>query len=195
MASPISFHDLMARLQAGDSAAAAQLYDRFSQQLIALARSRLDGLIRRKVDPEDVVQSVYKSFFVRFEAGQFELANWNSLWGLLTRITLRKCGHQLEHFRAAKCDLRKEVQPNLEDSMPSWQAMAREPTPSEAAVLAETVEQLMRSVSNPIQREIISLSLQGYHPAEISEQINRSERTVHRTLRSVREWLDKRQIA
>jgi len=184
----------MARLHAGDKMAADQLYHRFSQQLIALARSRLDGLIRKKVDPEDVVQSVYKSFFLRYQAGQFELANWNSLWGLLTRITLRKCGHQVEHFHANKRDIRQEVraQPAVEDSAAGWEAIAREPTPAEAAALAETVEQLMR-VLKPRQRDIVALSLQGHKPAEISQQIGRSERTVQRVLGDVKEWLEKRQ--
>src|SRR5690242_9456367 len=61
VASEPSFADLMARLRAGDDAAAAALFQRFATRLIALARGRLDGLVRRKVDPEDVVQSVFRS--------------------------------------------------------------------------------------------------------------------------------------
>ena len=40
------------------------------------------------------MQSVFKSFFVRQGQGQFELDNWDSLWGLLVRITLRKRNHK-----------------------------------------------------------------------------------------------------
>ena len=46
------------------------------------------------------------------------------------------------------------------------EAIDREPTPLEAAVLAETVEQMMRGLE-PDDRTIIELSLQGYTAAEI----------------------------
>src|SRR4051812_43687956 len=45
-----------------------QTLNRFTHQLIGLARQRLYGLLRARVDPEDVVQSVYKSFLLRYGA-------------------------------------------------------------------------------------------------------------------------------
>ena len=44
---------------------------------------------RQKVDPEDVVQSAFRSFFTRQAAGQFDVASWDDLWGLLVVITVR----------------------------------------------------------------------------------------------------------
>jgi hypothetical protein len=52
-----------------------------------LARTHLDGKLRQKVDPEDVVQSVYKSFFRRLEADQVEMIDWDSLWYLVCERT------------------------------------------------------------------------------------------------------------
>src|SRR5581483_7579718 len=85
-----SFRELMSQLRAGDETAAGEVFQRFAQRLIGLARTHLDSWIRQKEDPEDVVQSVYKSFFARYGEGQFRVANWNDLWSLLTLITLRK---------------------------------------------------------------------------------------------------------
>ena len=56
MADERSFDDLMARLRAGDADAARSVFERYTERLIALARSRLGKRLRQKVDPEDVLQ-------------------------------------------------------------------------------------------------------------------------------------------
>jgi RNA polymerase sigma-70 factor (ECF subfamily) len=187
-----SFHDVMARLRAGDPDAAAAIFHRFAGRLIGLARTRLDSRLRQKVDPEDVLQSVYKSFFLRHAEGQFELHNWDSLWALLTVITVRKCGQWIDHFHTGGRDVTREVTPTPanDSSPPSWKAFAREPTPSEVAMLAETVEQLLRNLSER-EREIVSLALQGYTAPEISERLGRPERTVYRVVERARKHLQR----
>jgi hypothetical protein len=65
--------------------------ERFASRLIALARAELDSRIRQKVDPEDVLQSVYKSFFRRHAEGEFDLDGWDRLWAVLATITINKC--------------------------------------------------------------------------------------------------------
>jgi RNA polymerase sigma-70 factor (ECF subfamily) len=190
-----SFDDLMARLRAGDQDAAAQIFQRFAGRLIALAHSRLDGAVRKKVDPEEIVQSVYMSFFVRFADGQFVLDGWGSLWALLTVLTVRRCGRQIEYFHAACRDVTRELSPGAfpDGAHPSWQMIARDPSPQEAAVLTEVVEELMRALEEGPHRDIVSLSLQGHKPVEIAGEIGCTERTVQRVLRRVKEWLLERQ--
>src|SRR5262245_10583924 len=135
-----SFADLMARLRAGQDDAATQVFDRFASHLVELARKHLDAQVLQKVDPEDVLQSVFRSFFARYPSGQLGgFASWDNLWAMLVVITLRKCGRQMDYFHAACRDVRREVagQPN-----PDGSALAGggdEPTPSEAAMLTETV--------------------------------------------------------
>jgi RNA polymerase sigma-70 factor (ECF subfamily) len=188
MAADASFDDLMARLRAGDDEAAAEVFRRFARRLIGLARSRLDHLIRQKVDPEDILQSVYKSFFVRHAQGNFDLDGWDSLWGMLTVITVRKCDYRRKYFRAARRDVEREAVANHPAGAP-FDAVARDPTPSEAARLAETVEQLMRELTGR-EQDILALSLQGCDVPAISEQVGRTERTVQRVLKRVRERLE-----
>jgi RNA polymerase sigma-70 factor, ECF subfamily len=60
-----SFAALMTDLRLGEQAAAETVFSRYAQQLIALARTKLDQRLQQRVDPEDVIQSVYKSFFLR----------------------------------------------------------------------------------------------------------------------------------
>src|SRR5262249_55483126 len=83
-------------------------------------------------------------------------------------------------------DVQREAGPaaNGEDSHAGWEAIAREPTPAEAAQLTDTVEQLMRDLDER-DRPVLSLSLQGYTVPEIAAQVQRIERTVYRALERI----------
>jgi RNA polymerase sigma-70 factor (ECF subfamily) len=188
-----SFADFLNRLQAGEDVAAQELFARFTHQLVALALRHIDGGLRHKVEPEDLVQSVYKSFFLRFGAGNLELLNWNSLWGLLTLITVRKCAERAAYHRAARRDAAREVAPPRGDEATPWlDPLGREPTPLEAAVLSETIEQLLAGLDE-VERPILELSLQGYTTREISERLGRAERTVRLLREGVRHRLERMQ--
>lgn len=179
------FDDLISRLRAGDPSAAAEVFEQFSRRLIALARTRLEGAVRRKVDPEDVLQSALRTFFRRHGRGEFELTGWDGLWSLLSVITLRKCGHVLEHYRAECRDVGRESAP---PPTADWLALAREPTPAEAVCLGETVQALLRDKSTR-DRRIVELLLQEEPNRAIGEGLGCSERTVERVRRRLREEL------
>ena len=96
-----SFQELIEQLRAGDNAAATEVFNRFARRIVGLARQQLHAALRSKVDPEDVLQSVFRSFFNRQREGRFAIENWDSLWGLLALITVRKCCTVATHFQAA----------------------------------------------------------------------------------------------
>jgi RNA polymerase sigma-70 factor (ECF subfamily) len=186
-----SFVEFLARLRGGDDAAARELFARFAHQLIALALQHIGAGLRHKVDPEDVVQSVYKSFFVRYGDGNLDLVGWNSLWGLLTLITVRKCAERAAYHRAACRDAAREVSPLPgEEAAPWLEPLGREPTPLEAAVLSETVERLFAGLDEE-ERPVLELSLQGYTTREISERLGRAERTVRLLREGIRHRLER----
>lgn len=190
---PDSFTEFLTRLQAGDDLAAQELFERFSRQLIALALRHLEARLRRQVDPEDVVQSAYKSFFFRYGAGKLDVANWNSLWGLLTLITVRKCAERAAYHHAARRDIAREVSPPHPDEGAPWlEPFSREPTPVEAAVLSETVERLLAGLDAD-ERPILELGLQGHTTREISERLGRAERTVRLLREGIRHRLERMQ--
>ena len=190
MAEESSFDELLERLRKGEEDAARQIFEQYAKRLVGLARVHLDSSVRRKVDPEDVAQSVFKSFFVRIREGQFDLENRDSLWNLLVVITLRKCGHKVRDLHRQRHDIRKEVVPRGADdeSASSWQALAPGPTPSEAAILAETVDQVFADLKER-ERQIVELYLQGYEIAEIQAHVRRSEYTVRDVLKRLRKRL------
>lgn len=191
MSTSDSFASWMARLRAGDQNAATCMVDEFTRRLMGLARRRLPAPLRSKVDPEDVVQSVFRSFFTRQADGQFEMTDRSALWNLLAMITLRKCGHRVDHFLAACRDVTREVTPPpAADSAESWEALGREPTPVEAAMLLETIEHLMRTLDER-DRSVLEMSLQGHNVQEISEQLCCAERTIERSQQRIRQNLVK----
>src|SRR4051812_39163412 len=183
-----SFPDLMERLRSGDDDAARKVFDRFARRLVAVARRRFDWRLAHRVDPEDVVQSAFKSFFIRHREGTLQLEDWDGLWSLLTLITPRKCVDRVEYFRAERRDVRREATGTEGPDQPWQLALDREPRPEEAAALAETVEQLFQAVSDD-DRPILELSLQGYTAAEIGIRLGRALRSVQRIREQIRKRL------
>jgi RNA polymerase sigma-70 factor, ECF subfamily len=183
---------LMDRLRTGEDAAAREVFVRFAARLAGLARRHLDGRLAVKVDPEDVVQSAYKSFFLRQREGELDVGSWDGLWGVLTVITLRKCADRAAYYHAEKRDVARETRANTESTPAVYDlALDREPNPEEAAALAETVEALFRSIEDADERAILELSLQGHTATEISEQLGRAERSVRRLRERVRKRLER----
>src|SRR5262245_43993565 len=126
------------RVSAANAGGAAE-FERFTRRLIGLARAQLDERLQHKIEPEDVVQSAYKSFFLRYGDGALAAEGWDGLWGLLTTITLRKCADRVRYHRAECRDVNREAAAPAGEGLEPWrEAVGREPTPEEAAGLAET---------------------------------------------------------
>ncbi len=191
MAIDPSFSAVISRLRAGDEEAAAEIFRRYVDRLIALASRQLDTRFRAKADPEDVVQSVYNSFFRRERDNRspYDLSDWEGLWSLLATITIHKCFNRKEFWRAARRDVGREAVPGPDpDSGPCWDAIDRGPTPLQATVLSDTLEELIRRLA-PSQRVMAELSFQGYTAPEVAHRCGCSERTVARVLRRIRDLL------
>ncbi|WP_254508372.1 RNA polymerase sigma factor [Anatilimnocola floriformis] len=167
--------------------------ERFSDQLIRMARKHLGGRLENKVDPEDVVQSAYKSLLLRYGDAGLGAESWQGLWGLLTTITVRKCADRARYHQAEKRDVRREAAAAPADGFSPWMAaVSREPTPEHAAMLSEVMADLFNRLEAD-ERTMIELSLQGFSTQEISEQTGRAERSVRRLRERVRKFLERQQ--
>lgn len=188
----IPFQRLMNDLRDGDPNAAREVFEKFTRRLAGLAAANLPDMIKPKVDPEDIAQSVLRTFFRRHVEGQFEPKNWDNLWTLLAKIAIRKCGHQIEHLYAARRDVRRDASPpstSPDQSTLSWVPADPSPSPEEAAVFTETMQLVLGQLDDR-ERPIVELRLQGFDIAEIARQVGRSQRTVHRLLDGVRARLE-----
>src|SRR5438105_9866914 len=94
MSSPGSVTYWIGQVRVGDPAAAQQLWERYFQRLVGLARKKLQDAPRRAADEEDVALSAFASFCRGAARGQFpQLADRDNLWHLMVTLTARKASH------------------------------------------------------------------------------------------------------
>ncbi len=184
---------LLARWRAGDEQAAGDLWRRYAERLVSLARTRLSKALVRVLDPEDVVQSAYRCFFVNARSDRYVLRHSGDLWRLLVAITLHKLHKQFRRHTTRKRTVnRQEYLDDLSSSLDvQAQLLTREPSPDEAAVIADEVALLLERLRQPV-RHMVELCLQGESVEEIAKATQRHVVTVRRNLKGVTQYLRRR---
>ena len=99
-----SDRSLLVRLRKGEQDAATALYLRYAQRLRALVRARCSSQLARRLEPDDIVQSVFRRFFRRVLQGDYDVPPGEELWGLLLVIALNKIRAWGNFHRAARRD-------------------------------------------------------------------------------------------
>jgi len=130
-----SEEDLLARAQAGDEEAFAELFGRHTGIVAGRIRRVLPARITRKVSVADVVQEVRITAFQRIK--DFELRGVNSFRNWLMRIAELKVGSELKRYgQAAKRAAHAEV--TRGQRLATGQFLARDPSPSAIAIASES---------------------------------------------------------
>ena len=181
---------LIERYRGGDDSAAEALFARYFERLTLLARSRLSARLARRTDPEDIVQSVYRSFFVGVREGRYTLGRGGDLWRLLASITKHKLLRQVRHQTADRRSVEVELPFDQVDEA-RLRGREREPTPEEALALADELEWVFAQLDS-FGRRVLELRLQGLPISAIAEDTERAERSVRRALARIRDILSER---
>ncbi len=176
---------LVDRCRTGDPEAARLLFERYVDRLVAVARRRLSQPLTSRVDPEDIVQSVFRTFFGRLKGGQFQLDQQNDLCKLLVRITVNKTLRQVAFQKAAKRDPGQEAHPSDADHEQVLQLLAREPDPEEAVAFLDQLEHFLAQLS-PEERRILEMRVQGYSNEDICKELGIYDRKIRRVLERIR---------
>jgi RNA polymerase sigma factor (sigma-70 family) len=175
--------------------AALMIWRRYFRDLLELARNNLNQRIRTREDEEDVVQSMYKSFCLRQQRGEFDLSGRDALWNLLVTITLRKARNTAKKHGRDRRDVAREqaIAGGDEAESAQWaleQMEASDPSPAEAAVLNEALERRLEALADPELRRIALLRLEGYTNREIADRSDCTERSIERRLGRIRsKWM------
>jgi RNA polymerase sigma factor (sigma-70 family) len=171
--------DWMRRWGAGDPRAAELLFVRYGERLTHVAEQHLSRKVAAREGGEDVVQSVFRTFFRRTAAGQFQIDTSAQVWRLLVKITLQKVRTHGRYHAAKKRSAAAEVRP--EDD--SWvaEALDRGPDPAAAAELVDLMEAMLEGMP-PLYCRVLELRLQGMVPADVARELDISRNTVYRAL-------------
>lgn len=176
---------LLRRYQAGDEAAATDLYLRYATRLRALARQYCTPNYAGRFDADDVIQSVFRAFFHGARRQMYVVPPEGELWGLLMVLALNKVRNLVGHHQAGKRAVRNTASvPDLE----SHPALAADG--SAAAFLRLVMDEQMAALPES-NRTIIRLRTEGYEVGEIARETGRSRRTVERVLQDFRARLSR----
>ncbi len=176
---------LLRQFRNGREDAATDLYDRYAQRLVLLARAQSSPALASRFDPEDVVQSVFRTFFRRAREGQYEIPPDEELWGLFLVITLNKIRKLGAFHRAGKRDVRLTTHAEIMDQPAENTIIDRQRT---YEILRMVVEDILKDLPR-IQQSIVKLRIEGHDIASIAQKSGRSKRTVERTLQNFRNTL------
>jgi RNA polymerase sigma-70 factor (ECF subfamily) len=176
---------LLRRFRGGQPDAATELYLRYAERLRALAAEQVAPDLGPRLDADDIVQSVFRTFFRRAALGQYDVPEGEDLWKLFMIIALHKVRSAATFHRAAKRDVRATAA-SLTDARTELHLAA--PDELALATLHMVIDELLSSLP-PSMRTIVELRIEGYGMEEIVRRTQRSLRSVERALHEFRAGL------
>jgi RNA polymerase sigma-70 factor (ECF subfamily) len=147
------------RLSLGIADDQRQLVERYTDRLLMVARHKLPERFRGRVDAEDIVQSVYRSFFGRLRRGEFALDDSADLWRLLIVMTLHKVNNTIKFHLRDRRDLRRE-EALAGESGRTCAAPDATPGPEDVVILCDLLEKLLEGLP-PAYRAMVTLRMEG----------------------------------
>jgi RNA polymerase sigma factor (sigma-70 family) len=173
-----SITGLIRAVQDGSSSAVRPLLSAYFCRLVRLARKRLQNLPGLGGYDEDLALRAFHSVCRRLRdpARSLDLAGRDDLWRLLATRTVSRTIDLIRRHRPAKV---------LGDDDLA-QLPTREPTPDEAAELADECRRLLDSLKEPGLRQIALWKVEGYTHEEIAARLDCVPRTIERKVSRIR---------
>jgi RNA polymerase sigma factor (sigma-70 family) len=169
---------LIRAVQEGSSSAVRPLLSAYFGRLVRLAGKRLRNLPGLGGYDEDLALRSFQSVCQRLRdpARSLDLAGRDDLWRLLATRTISRAIDLIRRHRPAEV-------PGDDDVA---QLLTREPTPDEAAELADECRRLLDSLKEPELRQIALWKVEGYTHEEIAARLDCVPRTIERKVSRIR---------
>jgi len=175
--------DLLDRFKHGDQDGATSIYYRYVRRLLALVRAQSSSELATRVEADDIVQSVFRTFFRRAVQGEYDVPEGDELWKLFLVIAVNKIRSTADFYHAAKRDIRRTVTGAAVERFGD-----RSAEEEAARTLKLVVDDLLEKLS-PTHQQIIRLRIDGCEVNEIALQMKSSKRSVERVLQGFRQLL------
>jgi RNA polymerase sigma-70 factor (ECF subfamily) len=172
----------VSRLDTATESAAADIDEQYRARLCLLVQREMNRRYRRKEDPEDVVQSAFRTFFRRKAKGEFHIDGSGDLWRLLATITRRKLLKHVEKLGSGKRN------PQREECVEADELRGRDPTPEEAAIVTDLIEAALAG-RNETYAAVLHLRLKNCTEEEIAATLGYSRHSVRSKLNAIRQRL------
>ncbi len=176
-----SDRSLVYLVRGGDQDAAQELYDRYARRVLGLVKAKFSKRMQTMTEPEDVVQSIFRSVFRGVQAGNYNAPEGSTLWNLLAVISVHKMRKGWRHYTAQCRNFDRNIQLDSLSEM-------LEADENSGAFVELCVKEILEFLPENYQ-DILSLRMQGFKVAEIAEKTGHSSRTVERILQKCREQL------
>ena len=174
---------LLWRFHKGSQEAARHIYTRYAERLRALARVKCASSLPNHLDADDIVQSVFSTFFQSARQGRYDIADGEDLWRLFLVIALNRIRTEEAFLLAAKRDVRLTAE--LDHLPPSTRLKMQAQETTAQGFLKLVVDEALERLP-PQHRRIVQKRMEGYEVSEIAQQIGRSKRSVERILQESR---------
>ena len=191
-----SVTEVLKQLQAGESAAGREIWQRYVFRLIRLRRRGLRGIPRRASDAEDVAIMAFEAFLRGVANGRYErLDNRDDLWQILVMLTERR---SIEMLRYELADRRGGGKNRGESAFEEMGGSAHrgldqiaDPSPAAVEQFTLGVRMLLEQLNDETLCKVAIGKLEGYTNQEIGQKLGIALRSVERKLRAIRhKWKD-----
>lgn len=188
MNKPDSISEWLAGLKDGSSVAEAALWDRFFDQICAMAKRKLGPSGKTIRDEEDLALSAMNALMQGAQDGRFHrLENRDDAWQLLHMILARKISNHRRYMRVRRETAEADLAATPHETSPGFLDQFQAVVTSEKDLdsLGIECEELL-ALLEPKLQHVALLKLSGYSNAETAEQLGKSIPTIERYLRMIR---------
>jgi RNA polymerase sigma-70 factor (ECF subfamily) len=183
--SKLTDKSLLRRYKVGEQDAATALYLRYAERLQRLANLQSGADVALRVDPEGIVQSVFRTFFRRVAKGQYDVLEGEDLWKLFLVIALNKVRSTASLHRTAKRDVSKTVSFGGNSD-----AAASVGDDVALSILKMTIDETLANFPADCH-PVIQMRIEGHQVDDIARQTKRSKRSVERILQQFKSHLQR----
>jgi RNA polymerase sigma factor (sigma-70 family) len=169
---------LMRAVQDGSSSAVRPLLTAYFDRLVQLAKQRLENMPGLGGYDEDLALRSFHSVYERLRdpARPLDLTGRDDLWRLLATRTISRAIDLIRTHRRG----------GPADEQDVTQLLTREPTPEEAAEVADECRRLLDALPESELRQIALWKVEGYTHEEIAARLDCVPRTVERKVSRIR---------